>query len=77
MPANNRDSQILCEKQKEIMINLTATAGMKSEKAVCNARPWNFTLDKPHSFILVFSSFRRAWNKGIHLSSEVTQIQMV
>lgn len=39
MPANNKDIQILCEKQKKIMINLTVTAGMKSEKAVCNARP--------------------------------------
>lgn len=72
MPANNKDIQILCEKQKETTISLTVTAGMKSEQVVCNAMPHTVFLleNKPHSFILVFSSFRRAWNKGIHLSSE-------
>lgn len=71
MPANNKDIQILCEKQNETKISLTVTAGMKSEKVVCNARPQSFhTRNKSHSFILVLSSFRRAWNKGIYLSNE-------
>lgn len=38
MPANDKDIQILREKQKENIISLTVTAGMKSKKIVCNAR---------------------------------------
>lgn len=38
-PANNKDTWILCEKQKGTKISLPDTAGMKSEKVVCNERP--------------------------------------
>lgn len=47
------------------MINLTVTAGIKSEEVVCNARPQSF-----HTRKQAFHTSVLGENKGIHLSSE-------
>lgn len=62
MPGNNKDIQILCEKQKETIISLTVTAGKDRVKRMLAMQGHRVFIkeNKSHSFILLVSNFRRA-----------------